>query len=90
MFPGLSWQMRHIRFILIIVGYVSRKYHKSIAERLEKCRSNPSHRLMWAKKPDNTGFSQSVDTIYLFDRDFMNYRDFPLNTGKKIRSMILL
>jgi transposase-like protein len=49
MFPGSSWQMCHVHFIRAVLRKVSRKYHKSIAERLKECLNNSSLLLAYAK-----------------------------------------
>jgi len=90
MFPGSSWQMCHIHFIRAVLRKVSRKYHKSIAERLKECLSDPSLLTAYAKELDETGFAKAADTIYRFEHGLMNYRAFPPVHGKKIRTTNLL
>jgi putative transposase len=90
MFPGSSWQMCHVHFIRAVLRKVSRKYHKSIAERLKECLADSSLLLAYAKELEETGFSKAADTIYRFELGLMNYRAFPPEHWKKIRTTNLL
>jgi putative transposase len=90
MFPGSSWQMCHVHFIRAVLRKVSRKYHKLIAERLKECLSDSTLLLAYAKELENTGFSRAADTIYRFEHGLMNYRAYPREHWKKIRTTNLL
>ena len=90
MFPGSSWQMCHVHFIRAVLRKVSRKYHKLIAERLKECLSDPTLLLTYAKELEDTGFSRAADTIYRFEHGLMNYRAYPPEHWKKIRTTNLL
>jgi transposase-like protein len=90
MFPGSSWQMCHVHFIRAVLRKVPRKYHKEIAETLKECMSD-SHRLQeFAVQLDEQGFSRAADTIHRFNHGLMNYRSFPPEFWKKIRTTNLL
>jgi transposase-like protein len=90
MFPGSSWQMCHVHFIRAVLRKVPRKYHKEIAETLKECLSD-SHRLLeFAVQLDERGFSRAADTIHRFQHGLMNYRSFPPEFWKKIRTTNLL
>jgi transposase-like protein len=90
MFPGSSWQMCHVHFIRAVLRKVSRKYHKLIAERLKECLNDSSLLLAYAKELEETGFSKAADTIYRFEHGRLNYRAFPPEHWKKIRTTNLL
>jgi transposase-like protein len=90
MFPGSSWQMCHVHFIRALLRKVSRKYHKPIAERLKECLSDPALLLAYAKELEETGFSRAADTICRFEHGLLNYRAFPPEHWKKIRTTNLL
>ena len=90
MFPGSSWQLCHVHFIRAVLRKVSRKYHKSIAERLKECLSDHALLLAYAKELENFGLSRAADTIYRFEHGLMNYRAFPPEHWKKIRTTNLL
>lgn len=90
MFPGSSWQMCHVHFIRAVLRKVPRKYHKVIAETLKECLSDP-HRLQeFAVHLDARGLSRAADTIRRFQNGLMNYRSFPPEFWKKIRTTNLL
>jgi len=90
MFPGSSWQMCHVHFIRAVLRKVSRKNHKSIAERLKECLNDSSLLLAYAKELEETGFPRAADTIHRFEHGLMNYRAFPPEHWKKIRTTNLL
>jgi transposase-like protein len=90
MFPGSSWQMCHVHFIRAVLRKVPRKYHKEIAETLKECLRDP-HRLQeFAVQLDGRGLSRAADTIHRFNHGLMNYRSFPPEFWKKIRTTNLL
>ena len=89
-FPGSSWQMCHVHFIRAVLRKVSRKYHKQIAERLKECLSDLSLLLAYAKELQDSGLSKAADTICRFEHGLMNYRAFPPEHWKKIRTTNLL
>lgn len=90
MFPGSSWQLCHVHFIRAVLRKVPRKHHKEIAERLKECLSDHALLLAYAKELENSGFSRAADTIYRFEHGLMNYRAFPPEHWKKIRTTNLL
>jgi transposase-like protein len=90
MFPGSSWQMCHVHFIRAVLRKVSRKYHKLIAERLKECLNDSSLLLTYGKELEDTGLSKAADTIYRFEHGLMNYRAYPPEHWKKIRTTNLL
>ena len=90
MFPGSSWQMCHVHFIRAVLRKVPRKYHKEIVETLKECLID-SHRLQeFADQLDGRGLSRAADTIHRFQTGLMNYRSFPPEFWKKIRTTNLL
>jgi len=57
---------------------------------LKECLSDPAHLLAYAKELEDTGFSRAADTIYRFEHGLMNYRAYPPEHWKKIRTTNLL
>jgi len=90
MFPGSSWQMCHVHFIRAVLRKVSRKYYRLITERLKECLSDHTLLLAYAKELEDTGFSRAADSIYRFEQGLMNYRAYPPEHWKKIRTTNLL
>jgi len=90
MFPGSSWQMCHVHFIRAVLRKVPRKYHKEIAETLKEFFGD-SHRLQeFAVQLNERGLSRAADAIHRFNHGLMNYRSFPPEFWKKIRTTNLL
>ena len=90
MFPGSSWQMCHVHFIRAVLRKVPRKYHKEIAEVLKESLTDPGKLLEFAAQLDERGLSRAADTIHRFQTGLMNYRAFPPEFWKKIRTTNLL
>ena len=90
MFPGSSWQMCHVHFIRAVLRKVPHKYHKEIAEVLKECLTDSGKLLEYATQLDERGFSRAADTIHRFHHGLMNYRSFPPEFWKKIRTTNLL
>lgn len=90
MFTGSSWQMCHVHFIRAVLRKVSRKYYNLIAERLRGCLNDSSLLLAYAKELEDSGFCRAADTIYRFEHGLMNYRAYPPEHWKKIRTTNLL
>jgi transposase-like protein len=87
MFPGSSWYMCHFHFIRAVLRKVPRKYHKEISENLKECMSDAGRLQEYAVQLDERGLlSRSADTIQRFHQRLMNYRSFPLEFWKKIRT----
>ena len=90
MFPGSSWQMCHVHFIRAVLRKVPRKYHKEIAEILKECLTDSNKLSEYAAQLDERGLSRAADTIYRFQHGLMNYRSFPPEFWKKIRTTNLV
>jgi transposase-like protein len=90
MFPGSSWQMCHVHFIRAILRKVPRKYHKEIAETLKEYLRDADRLQEFAVQLDDRGLSRAAETIHRFHHGLMNYRAFPLEFWKKIRTTNLL
>jgi transposase-like protein len=82
--------MCHVHFIRAVLRKVPRKYHKEIAETLKECLSD-SHQLQeFAVQLNERGFARAADTIHRFNHGLINYRAFPPEFWKKIRTTNLL
>jgi transposase-like protein len=90
MFPGSSWQMCHVHFIRAVLRKVPRKYQKEIAEVLKESLTDSGKLLEFAAHLDERGLSRAADTIHRFQTGLMNYRSFPPEFWKKIRTTNLL
>ena len=90
MFPGSSWQMCHVHFIRAVFRKISRKHHKVVAEILKECLCDSGRLLEYADQLDGQGLTRASDTIHRFHQGVMNYRSFPPEVWKKIRTTNLL
>ena len=90
MFTGSSWQMCHVHFIRAVLRKVPRKYHKVIAETLKEFMSDSGRLQDYAVHLDERGLSRAADTIHRFHHGSMNYKSFPPEFWKKIRTTNLL
>ena len=90
MFPGSSWQMCHVHFIRAVLRKVPRKDHKEIAELLKESMCDSGRLIEFAHRLDERGLSRAADTIHRFDLGLFNYRAFPSEFWKKIRTTNLL
>jgi len=87
MFPGSSWLMCHVHFIRAVLRKVPRKHHKEIAETLKESLSDAGRLQEYAVQLDDRGLSRAADTIHRFHHGLMNYRAFPPEFWKKIRTI---
>jgi transposase-like protein len=90
MFPGSSWQMCHVHFIRAVLRKVPRKYEKEIAKVHKESLTDSGKLLEFAAQLDERGLSRATDTIYRFQTGLMNFRAFPPEFWKKIRTTNLL
>lgn len=90
MFPGSSWQMCHVHFIRAVLRKVPRKHHKEIAEMLKESLTDSNKLREYASQLDERGFSRAADTIHRFQHGLLNYRSFPPEFWKKIRTTNLV
>ena len=59
-------------------------------ERVKECLSDPTLLLTYAKELEGRGLSRPANTIYRFEHGLMNYRAYPPEHWKKIRTTNLL
>jgi len=87
---GSSWQMCHVHFIRAVLRKVPRKDHKIIAETLKECLGDSNRLQVFAAHLDECGLPRAADTIHRFMFGLMNYRVYPPEHWKKIRTTNLL
>jgi transposase-like protein len=76
--------------IRAVLRKVPRKHHKEIAETLKESLSDAGRLQEYAVQLNNRGLSRAADTIHRFHHGLMNYRAFPPEFWKKIRTTNLL
>jgi len=85
-FLGASWQMCHVHFIRAVLRNVAKKYHKEIADKLKIALENETEMRQLYLDLESRGYSKSADTIELFQFSLWNYRSFPRNHWRRIRT----
>jgi len=85
-FLGASWQMCHVHFMRAVLRNVAKKYQKEIAYRLHEALEDHQKMQDLSLELEDRGYSKAVDTIERFKLDLSNYRAFPKEHWKKIRT----
>ena len=85
-FLGASWQMCHVHFIRAVLRNVAKKYHKEIADKIKIALENETEMQQLYLDPESRGYSKSAGTIEHFQFSLWNYRSFPRNHWRRIRT----
>jgi transposase-like protein len=85
-FLGASWQMCHVHFIRAVLRNVAKKYHKEIADKIKIALENETAMQQLYIDLESRGYSKSAGTIEHFQFSLWNYRSFPRNHWKRIRT----
>jgi putative transposase len=85
-FLGASWQMCHVHFSRAVLRNVSKKYHKEIADKIKLALDDEVKMQDLAEELRERGYSKSADTIERFRFSLWNYRAFPREHWKRIRT----
>ena len=85
-FLGASWQMCHVHFMRAVLRNIAKKYQKEIAYKLHEALEDYQKMQDLSIELENRGYSKSADTIERFKLDLSNYRSFPKDHWKKIRT----
>lgn len=89
-FHGASWQMCQVHFIRAVLKKVPRKDHKFVAATVKEAMSD-IHLLQGSVADlESRGFSHAADTIERFQFDLMNFKGFPHEHWRRIRTTNLL
>ena len=89
-FHGCSWQMCQVHFIRAVLKKVPRKDHKFVVAILKDALNDPRRLQECILELESRGFSRAADTIERFQYDVLNYRSFPIDQWKRIRTTNLL
>jgi putative transposase len=89
-FHGSSWQMCQVHFIRAVLKKVPRKDHKIIVSILKDSLSDPRRLQECISELESRGYSRAADTVERFQFDLMNYRSFPAEHWRRIRTTNLL
>ena len=85
-FLGASWQMCHVHFIRAVLRNVAKKYHKEIADKIKIALEDETEMQQLYLDLESRGYSKSARTIEHFQFSLWNYRSFPRNHWRRIRT----
>jgi len=85
-FLGASWQMCHVHFSRAVLRNVAKKYHKEIADKINIALEDEIKMEDLAEELRERGYSKSADTIERFRFNLWNYKAFPRDHGRRIRT----
>ena len=85
-FLGASWQMCHVHFVRAVLRNVAKKYQKEIADKLKIALDDETKMHGLVLDLEGRGYSKSAGTIEHFQFSLWNYRSFPRNHWRRIRT----
>jgi transposase-like protein len=85
-FLGASWQMCHVHFIRAVLRNVAKKYHKEIADKIKIALEDETNIQELIMDLESRDYSKSADTIERFRFSLWNYRAFPREHWRRIRT----
>jgi transposase-like protein len=85
-FLGASWQMCHVHLIRAVLRNVAKKYHKEIADKIKMALEDETKMQQLIQELENRGYSKSADTAESFRFSLWNYRAFPREHWRRIRT----
>jgi putative transposase len=85
-FLGGSWQMCHVHFMRAVLRNVAKKYQKEIADKLKIALEDETKMNELVLDLESRGYNKSADTIERFRFSLGNYRAFPREHWRRIRT----
>ena len=85
-FLGASWQMCNVHFMRAVLKNIPKKDKKEIAYMLKDALENECEMQKLAVILDGMGYKKSADTIDSFRFDLWNYKSFPRQHWRRIRT----
>jgi transposase-like protein len=85
-FLGASWQMCHVHFVRAVLRNVAKKYQKEIADKLKIALDDENKMHELVLDLEGRGYSKSAGTIEHFQFSLWNYKSFPRNHWRRIRT----
>jgi transposase-like protein len=85
-FLGASWQMCHVHFMRAVLRNVAKKYQKEIADKLKMALEDETKMHELVLDLESRGYTKSADTIERFRFSLGNYRTFPREHWRRIRT----
>lgn len=85
-FLGASWQMCHVHLVRAVLRNVAKKYHKEIADKLKIALEDETKMQELIMDLESRGYSKAADTLERFRFSLWNYRSFPREHWRRIRT----
>jgi putative transposase len=85
-FLGASWQMCQVHFMRAVLRNIAKKYQKEIADKLKMALEDETKMHELVLDLESRGYSKSADTIERFRFSLGNYRAFPREHWRRIRT----
>jgi putative transposase len=85
-FLGASWQMCNVHFMRAVLKNIPKKDKAEVAYQLKEALEDENKMQILADTLRQKGFSKSADTIERFRFDLWNYKAFPRQHWRKIRT----
>jgi putative transposase len=85
-FLGASWQMCHVHFMRAVLRNVAKKYHKEIADKIKIALEDETKMQELILELESRGYSKSSDTVERFRFSLWNYKSFPREHWRRIRT----
>lgn len=85
-FLGASWQMCHVHLTRAALRNIPKKCHKEIADKIKVALEDEEKMPELIQDLCNRGYSKSADTIERFKFDLWNYKSFPIEHQRRIRT----
>ena len=89
-FIGASWQMCHVHFIRAVLNKVPKKDRKKVVEMLRDALEDEKTLAELAVELESMGLRNASNTVDRFLYDLMNYRAFPKEHWRRIRTTNIL
>ncbi|WP_367358339.1 IS256 family transposase [Methanothrix sp.] len=85
-FLGASWQMCHVHLMRAVLRNVAKKYQEEIAEKIKIALEDETKMQQLIQELEDRGYSKSADTAERFRFSLWNYRAFPREHWRRIRT----
>ncbi len=85
-FLGASWQMCHVHLMRAVLRNVAKKYQEEIADKIKIALEDEIKMQQLIQELEDRGYSKSADTAERFRFSLWNYRAFPREHWRRIRT----
>ena len=85
-FLSASWQMCHVHLLRAVLRNVAKKYHKEVAEEIKMALEDEAKMQDLILELESRGYSKSADTAERFRFSLWNYKAFPREHWRRIRT----